>query len=79
MYQRLVPMPMGVRRRIRHRRVAGVMRMPVMLVVHVRVVVIQHFVPVLVLVALAHVQPHSDGHEPGRDDEHRRRPLAKNQ
>jgi len=62
MYQRLVPMPMGVRRRIRHRWGAGGMRMLVMLVVHVRVVMIQHFVPVLVLVPFAHVQPHSDGH-----------------
>ena len=79
MYQRLVAMPMGVWRRIRHWRVAGVMRVLVMFVVHVRVVMIQHVVPVLVHVLFAHVQPNSDRHESGGDDEHRRRLLPENQ
>src|SRR5436305_13475963 len=79
MYQRLVAMPMCVRRRIRHWWVAGAMRMPVMLVVHVSMVVFQRLVSVLVLVPLAHMKPHSDGHQPGRDDEHYRRLLPKDQ
>ena len=58
----LVAMPMRVRRRIRHRRVAWCVDVLVMLVVGVRVIVFQQFVPMLVFVPLSKVQPHSDAH-----------------
>jgi len=58
----LVAMPMSVRRRIRHRRVAWFVDVLVMLVVGVRVIVLQQLMPMLVLVALRKVQPHPDPH-----------------
>jgi ABC-type Co2+ transport system permease subunit len=42
-----------------------VMMMPVMLIVHVAVFVLEGFVPVLVLMAFGKMQPHSDTHEDG--------------
>ena len=77
-HQWLVRMPMGMRRRIGHRRVAGDMRMVVMLVVYVRVVMIQQLVPVLVFVALGKMQPDAERHQSRRPEKNWRGALAEN-
>lgn len=68
-------MAVGVRKRIRHRRIIGCMHMLMVLVVDVRVIVLQWVVAVLVLVSLGEMQPHSECHQCGRYQKQRRWPL----
>ena len=58
-----MPMPVGVRSRIRHGWIALHVDMLMMLIVCVRVIVLQQLMPVLVLVSLRKMQPHPDAHE----------------
>jgi hypothetical protein len=50
-----VSMPVSVRLRIRHRRITRPMDVPMMLVVHVRVVMLLQIVAMMVLVPLSEV------------------------
>lgn len=58
--QRLVSMPVGMRLA---RRVFRSMCVPVMLIVHVGMFVLECFMNVLMQVTLAEVEPHSQQHE----------------
>src|SRR5215212_2213798 len=51
--------------------------MPVMLIVHVGVFVLQCLVSMVMQVMFSQVEPHSYQHERGPDDKKRRRTLAK--
>ena len=73
MHQRPVPVPVRVRLAAIPREVVLV---PVMLVVRVSVLVLERFVRVLMLVALAHVQPDARRHEAAGDPEQRSRVFA---
>jgi hypothetical protein len=55
------------------------MVMPVMLIMRMAVLVLEGIVPVLVLVALGKMQPHSDTHEDGAGKEIGGDSLAENQ
>ena len=72
-HERRVAVPVGVR--LLHRP-AGNVRVPVVLVVHVPVLVLHRLVRVLVLVPLGQVEPEAEGHEPGGEEQARRRRLA---
>ena len=67
-YERLVPMPVGMR--LAHR-VIGRVRVLMVLVMDVQVLVLEHLVGVLVFVPLRHVEPHADGHEGCASEEKR--------
>ena len=69
----LVTMAMRVRSRIGHRWIPRSMDVLMMLVVHVRMIVFHHFVPVLVLMPLADVQPDSNSHQRSRSQKRWRR------
>lgn len=58
MHQRPVDVSMGVR----FAPVPGIVRMPMMLVMNVRVTMFEIFMHVFVRMAFAHVQPDSQGH-----------------
>ena len=63
----LVTMAMRMRSRVGHRWIARNMDVLMMLVVHMRMIMFHHLVPVLVLVPFADVQPDSDCHQRRRN------------
>jgi hypothetical protein len=66
-----------VRDWIGHGRIAPIVDVAVVFVVHVRVRVLQQLVVVLVLVPLRQVKPDAERHQRGPGEEERRRTLVK--
>ena len=62
---RLVTVPVCVRRRIGHRRVIRTVRVPVVLVMHVRVRVFHRPMVMLVLMPFRQMEPDAERHERG--------------
>ena len=75
---RMPQWPMRVKMRVRlARRVGSVVRVPMMLVVHVRMGVAHGFVNMLVLMVLRHVKPYAHTHQTPGDRELRGDGFAK--
>jgi hypothetical protein len=68
-HERLVSMPVSVRNRVRNGWVGGIVRVPMMLVVHMRMVVLHRFVQVLMLVPLCEMQPDACRHQRRREQQ----------
>lgn len=68
-----VPVPVRVRLA---RRIVGAVRVPVVLVMHVRVLVLHRLVHMLVLVPLGEMEPDAEAHEPAGGEQLQRQRLA---